>query len=406
MIDDIVLGLVVIIWTFDLWEMYLFKRQLRLANETNELPKTFVGHYSEQGYLRIRDNFRHNLTLVLLVATVQLSVKTVMLMTPYHKALWSITADLSQQARPSAFAALHTVATKICLLPFIMLTAFSARRSEETPAPILILVVGVINIASAALTTAMLVYTMTLLIESFGVEIFLYFSVSITLIGIFVTTISLVLAELGLYKLNIVGRRIQEPLESLANRVGFNPRKIYVSEEPVPNASYAGLLGFSIIVITRALVSALSPAEVCAVVAHELGHWAYGLSSTVEFFLTSAFLSLGYLFSSYGMSNGLAFKLFSLPEATDRPHTSVLVFLGLCYVWPVISGFLNGLHSCIGRHEEFKADDYAARRGYARTLKTALMNLYVRTGQYPVQDRLFAAWYTAHPSLMERIQKI
>ena len=99
--------------------------------------------------------------------------------------------------------------------------------------------------------------------------------------------------------------------------------------------SHSGMLGFSIIVITQALVSVLSPGQVCAVVSHELGHWAYGMT-TFQFLTFSVLQSIGFAFSSYGMSGNLGMKLFSLQADKDRPHASIHIYLGLFYVWPLI----------------------------------------------------------------------
>lgn len=193
-------------------------------------------------------------------------------------------------------------------------------------------------------------------------------------------------------------------VEELLRRTGFRSRGLYVMDgskrSSHGNAFFAGFGAAKRIVLFDTLVSRLQPAEVEAVLAHELGHYKLRhivqgmvLSWTFSFVLLAA---LGGLAGQPWFYQGLGVQTATLPMA-------LLLFL---LVVPEFTFFVQPLLSLFSRKNEYEADRYAAQNADAAELVRALVKLYHDNSATLTPDPLHSAYYDSHPPAAMRIARL
>ena len=193
-------------------------------------------------------------------------------------------------------------------------------------------------------------------------------------------------------------------VEELLRRTGFRSHGLYVMDgsrrSSHGNAFFAGFGAAKRIVLFDTLVSRLQPAEVEAVLAHELGHYklhhivkGMALSWGFSFLLL---LVLGALAAEPWFYQGLGMQTATLPMA-------LLLFM---LVMPEFTFFVQPLMSRFSRHNEYEADRYAARNADAAELVRALVKLYHDNSATLTPDPLHSAYYDSHPPAAMRIARL
>ncbi|HEX2567281.1 MAG TPA: M48 family metallopeptidase [Burkholderiales bacterium] len=195
-----------------------------------------------------------------------------------------------------------------------------------------------------------------------------------------------------------------ERVERLLARCGFRSRGLYVMDgskrSAHGNAFFAGVGASKRIVLFDTLVDRLSPGEVEAVLAHELGHYKLhhikkSLAFSSAFTLASLFV-LGLLVEQPWFYEGLGVQAQSLPAA-------LLLFI---LVGPAFSFFLHPLTTLLSRKHEFEADEYATRYSAVGDLVHALVKLYRDNSATLTPDPLHSAFYDSHPPAATRIARL
>ena len=193
-------------------------------------------------------------------------------------------------------------------------------------------------------------------------------------------------------------------IERLLERTGFRSRGLYVMDgskrSSHGNAFFAGFGAAKRIVLFDTLVSRLQPAEVEAVLAHELGHYklkhivkGMALSWGFSFVLL---LALGLLAGQPWFHQGLGVSTGTLP-------VTLLLFM---LVVPEFTFFVQPLLSLFSRKNEYEADRYAAANADARDLVQALVKLYKDNSATLTPDPLHSAYYDSHPPAAMRIARL
>ena len=203
--------------------------------------------------------------------------------------------------------------------------------------------------------------------------------------------------------------RLEDPalagrIERLLSRTGFRSRGLYVMDgskrSSHGNAFFAGFGGAKRIVLFDTLVSRLQPAEVEAVLAHELGH--YKLRHIVKGmalswgFSFALLLALGLLAGEPWFYEGLGMQTATLPIA-------LALFM---LVVPEFTFFAQPLLSLFSRKNEYEADRYAAANADAAELVRALVKLYHDNSATLTPDPLHSAYYDSHPPAAMRIARL
>ncbi len=194
-------------------------------------------------------------------------------------------------------------------------------------------------------------------------------------------------------------------IEALLTRCGFSSSGLFVMDgskrSSHGNAYFTGFGKTKRIVFFDTLIERLTPPEIEAVLAHELGHFKrkHIVKMIIgQFALTFVVLALmGWVIDKPWFYEGLGFPLNGVV-----PHVAIsllLFFLAL----PAFTFWLTPLASLISRKHEFEADAYAVAQTRADDLVTALVKLYRDNASTLTPDPLHSAVYDSHPPASIRI---
>lgn len=193
-------------------------------------------------------------------------------------------------------------------------------------------------------------------------------------------------------------------IEALLERCGFTSSGLFVMDGSKRsnhgNAYFTGFGKTKRIVFFDTLLGRLQPAEVEAVLAHELGHFKrhHVLKRIALLFSMSlAFLAvLGQLIDAEWFYGGLGV------QAQNTAMGLILFF----FVVPVFTFLLTPLMSLLSRKHEFEADQYAGEHASADALIKALVKLYEENASTLTPDPLHSLFYDSHPPAALRIARL
>ena len=197
-------------------------------------------------------------------------------------------------------------------------------------------------------------------------------------------------------------------VQALMARAGFKASGFFVMDgsrrSAHSNAFFTGFGATKRVVFFDTLLEQLSPAEMEAVLAHELGHFKHKhifKMMAVSFAVTLGGLALlGWCVQQAWFFTGLGVT----PSMTSSNSALALVLFML--VVPVFTFFLAPLSSWRSRQQEFEADAYAAGQTPAVHLVSALLKLYQDNAATLTPDPLYVKFYYSHPPASERLARM
>lgn len=194
---------------------------------------------------------------------------------------------------------------------------------------------------------------------------------------------------------------LKKRIENLLERNGFTSNGIFVMDGSTRsthgNAYFTGLGTNKRIVFFDTLIDELSPEEIEAVLAHELGHFKCNhirkriITLGVVFFIGLALL--GWLIDMPWFYSGLG-----ISQQSD--YMALLLFV---IISPAFTTFLQPVFSYISRQHEFEADDFAAAQAQTDNLIHALVKLYRENANTLTPDPMYSAFHDSHPPAPIRI---
>ncbi len=195
---------------------------------------------------------------------------------------------------------------------------------------------------------------------------------------------------------------------ALMKRCGFAAKGLFVMDgsrrSAHANAYFTGFGAAKRVVFYDTLLARLSPGEVDAVLAHELGHFRHKhiVKRVAAMFAMSlaGFALLGWLSSQVWFYTGLGVRP-NLMGASDA--LALLLFL---LVVPVFSFFVSPLMAMMSRRHEFEADAYAKAQTSGRDLGSALLKLYEDNASTLTPDPVFVRFYYSHPPAAQRLARL
>jgi STE24 endopeptidase len=198
---------------------------------------------------------------------------------------------------------------------------------------------------------------------------------------------------------------LKSRVQALMQRCGFAVKGLFVMDgskrSAHANAYFTGLGAAKRVVFFDTLLSRLSPGEVEAVLAHELGHFRHRhvLKRMVAIFAASlaGLALLGWLSAQSGFYAGLG-----VAPNLAAPN-SALALLLFSLALPPFMFFITPLASHLSRRHEFEADAYACRQADGRDLATALLKLHEDNAATLTPDPLYVRFYYSHPPASERL---
>ncbi|MDT7836787.1 M48 family metallopeptidase [Aquabacterium sp. OR-4] len=194
-------------------------------------------------------------------------------------------------------------------------------------------------------------------------------------------------------------------VQALMARCGFAAKGLFVMDgsrrSAHGNAYFTGLGAAKRVVFYDTLLAKLSPLEVEAVLAHELGHFKlrHILQRMVMMFALSlgALALLGWLSNWTGFYTGLGVQ----PNLA-APNDALALLLFMLAV-PVFGFFAAPLSAMLSRRHEFEADAYARSHSDGQALASALVKLHQDNAATLTPDPLYVRFYYSHPPAGERL---
>jgi STE24 endopeptidase len=200
---------------------------------------------------------------------------------------------------------------------------------------------------------------------------------------------------------------VREQVESLARRLGFRARGIFLMDgsrrSTHGNAYFAGLGRARRIVLFDTLLASLSPGQVAAVLAHEIGHQkklhvplrlaGTLMAAFLAFWLMGRALAVEPLFRAFGLVGG----------AGAAPAAVVLL---LFFAGPLALA-LRPLGSWVSRRQEHAADRYAyLEAGCGESFTEALLALARSNLANPTPHPWASFYFASHPTVLERLRAL
>ncbi len=194
---------------------------------------------------------------------------------------------------------------------------------------------------------------------------------------------------------------LRNKIEAFATKAQFNLKNIYTIDgskrSTKANAYFTGMFGKKRIVLYDTLIQMLTPEEVVAVLAHEIGH--YRLRHTAKSLAISLPSSL-LLFWLLGMV--LQSNVFAQALGVDTAtfHINIIAF-GILYT--PFSMLLGIAQNIVSRKFEYQADNFAKSYGLQNELISSLKKLSADSLSNLTPHRLVVFTNYSHPTLYQRI---
>lgn len=197
-------------------------------------------------------------------------------------------------------------------------------------------------------------------------------------------------------------------VNALMQRAGFTAKGFFVMDgskrSAHSNAFFTGFGASKRVVFFDTLLKQLTPAEMEAVLAHELGHFKHRhifKMMATSFVMTLLGLALlGFASQQIWFYTGLGV----MPNLLGGNEAVALLLFML--VVPVFTFLLAPLSSWRSRVQEYEADAYAVSQTPASDLSSALLKLYQDNASTLTPDPLYVQFYYSHPPASLRLARM
>ena len=198
---------------------------------------------------------------------------------------------------------------------------------------------------------------------------------------------------------------LRSRVQALMQRCGFAAKGLFVMDgskrSAHGNAYFTGLGAAKRVVFFDTLLQRLTPGEVEAVLAHELGHFRHKhvLQRMVGIFGFSllGLALLGWLAGQSGFYAGLG-----VAPNLAAPNDALALLLFMLAL-PPYAFFVSPLMAHFSRRHEFEADAYACAQSDGRDLARALLKLHEDNASTLTPDPVYVRFYYSHPPASERL---
>jgi STE24 endopeptidase len=194
---------------------------------------------------------------------------------------------------------------------------------------------------------------------------------------------------------------LREKIEELMTKTGFVSSGIFVSDaskrDARLNAYFGGIGKTKRVVLFDTLIQKLTPAELIAVLGHELGHFAHG-----DLYKNIAMVG-AMLFGMFALFGNLPETLYMELGVSPSPQIIMMLFILLL---PVVSFFIMPLFGMMSRHNEYEADRTGSELGGAEHLVNALKKLVSENKSFPLSHPLYRFFHTTHPPVVDRLRAL
>jgi STE24 endopeptidase len=197
---------------------------------------------------------------------------------------------------------------------------------------------------------------------------------------------------------------LEQRIAAVLARCGYRDCRVYVMDgsrrSSHGNAYFTGLGASKRIVLLDTLFGRLTPEEIEAVLAHEVGHLRR--HHIAKRLVWSGAASLGLLALLGWLSQE---PWFAAGLGVTRDSTAMALVLFFIAV-PVFGFPFRWISNLYLRRHEFEADEFAAAHSSASDLANALLKLYGHNAATLTPDPLHSTFYDTHPPAALRVPRL
>ena len=207
--------------------------------------------------------------------------------------------------------------------------------------------------------------------------------------------------------------RFYRIVENLAITTGMQTPKVYVIDDPAPNAFATGRdPKHAIVAATTGLIDIMGDNELEAVMAHEMGH-------VQNYDIRLSMITFG-LVSAIGLITDIVLRMFIFGDRRNNDASPILMIIGIValILAPIIAVIVQ---MAVSRQREYLADATSAMttrnpealasaleklRSQGRPMRrqnTASAHLFFSS---PLKPGFFSKLFSTHPPLEDRIAKL
>ena len=378
---------------------------VRHRSANNPTPANLADVYDAETYTKWKQYSAENSRLSIISGLVSLAVTVVMLATN----LYSLFASLFPATEFMQLLAVVILETVVSALTGLIFSYISTLKIEEkygfNRSTVKIFVFDRIrNLIIEFILSLGIVSILWGLYTAMGDWIILLFAIAIFCVTMVISFLYPVLSRIGNTFTPLEEGNLKDRLMELLTKHGYTVKAIEVMDASRRttklNAYFTGFGKMKTIVLYDNLVNSMTPDEICAVFAHELGH---GLNRDV---LKSQILNFGNLVIM-SLIVWVALKLPVLHtdfgfEDVNFGFAYILLSAGLGLIQPITALIMNAR----SRKAEYRADEQAVKEGYGEAMVTALKKLARENFAHLSPSKINVVLEYSHPPLGERIAEV
>ena len=198
---------------------------------------------------------------------------------------------------------------------------------------------------------------------------------------------------------------LKDKLTGLLEKHGYRVRAIQIMDasrrSTKSNAYFTGFGKMKTIVLYDTLVNAMTPDEICAVFAHEMGHGLHKDTLKNQLLTFLQMLVLGVL-AWLTLRSEAIFSDFGF-EGVNYGFAIILI---MSVEFALVAPLFGLLANAVSRRAEYRADAQAVEEGYAGALISGLKKLAKENFADLAPDPLLVKLEYSHPTLSQRIDAI
>ena len=196
---------------------------------------------------------------------------------------------------------------------------------------------------------------------------------------------------------------IKDEIKDLSERTDFSIENLFVMDRSKrskhPNAYFTGFSKNRRIVFYDTLIDLLSPKEIKAVLAHEIGHYKHN-HITKSLGISTFIIFIGMFLISQLVNNNNYLEILNLN------NTASSQLIALFFTYQIISFFTDPFFSTLSRKNEYEADTFASKQVQKEHLISSLVKLYKSNLSFLIPNKFYAIFYFSHPTVLERINNL
>ena len=396
----IVLVVITAVWLYN-----IVLDVIRMRSAKNPIPANVADIYDGETYTKWRSYNAEKTRFSVITSTAAFVISFLLLLFNVHAAFAGL-FDKSDFMQMFAVMVLETL-TELLLIPFSWIETMKIEEkygfNKMTPKTFcldqvkkMVLSLGIMTGIGALL---MAVH------HALGDWLILAFAGLMTLIMLGIAFLYPFLSKIFNKFKPLEDGELKDKLTGLLEKNGYKVRAINVMDASrrttKSNAYFSGFGKMKTIVLYDTLVEAMTPDEICAVFAHELGHGLHKDTLKNQILTFGQMIVLA-LLAWWTLRTADIFTSFGF---TGINYGFVIVLI-MSVEFALIAPLFGLVANYFSRKAEYAADAHAVKEGYGEDLITALKTLAKQNYADPAPSPLLVKLEYSHPSLSQRFDAI